>query len=145
MTLTNRETNLAVRLVRGAALKPDDSGKLSARKAEYFEPDRRAPLASYEGEVPREGARVTRSHQFVAGWTVRHISDGPEQPGRPRRRLEGPSTRLNSADRCVYALLWLRAGYAGCWRNSGDQHDLTTPKRTEIKLPDERVALRGAV
>ena len=65
MTLTTRETNLAVRLVRGAALKPDDSGKLSARKAEYFEPDRRAPLASYEGEVPREGARVTRNSQFA--------------------------------------------------------------------------------
>jgi hypothetical protein len=60
-------TKLAVRLVRGAVLKPDGSQQIVRSQGRILNPDNRAPLAFYEEEVPREGACVTRSYQ-LARW-----------------------------------------------------------------------------
>lgn len=64
-TDANDATKLAVRLVRGAVLKPDGSQQIVRSQGRILNPDSRAPLAFYEEEVPREGARVTRSYQFA--------------------------------------------------------------------------------
>jgi len=64
-TDANDATKLAVRLVRGAVLKPGGSQQIVRSQGRILNPDSRAPLAFYEEEVPREGARVTRSYQFA--------------------------------------------------------------------------------
>ena len=64
-TDANDATKLAVRLVRGAVLKPDGSQQIVRSQGRILNPDSKAPLAFYEEEVPREGARVTRNYQFA--------------------------------------------------------------------------------
>jgi hypothetical protein len=66
-TDANDATKLAVRLVRGAVLKPDGSQQIVRSLGRILNPDSRAPLTLYEEEVPREGARVTRNYQ-LARW-----------------------------------------------------------------------------
>ena len=58
---------LAIRLVRGAVLQPDGSQPIVKSQGRILNPDNRRPLALHEEEVPREGARVTRSYQ-LARW-----------------------------------------------------------------------------
>ncbi len=64
-TDANDPTKLAVRLLRGAVLKPDGSQQIVRSQGRILNPDGAAPLAFYEEEVPREGARVTRNYQFA--------------------------------------------------------------------------------
>ena len=64
-TDANDATKLTVRLVRGAVLKPDGSQQIVRSQGRILNPDSKAPLAFYEEEVPREGARVTRNYQFA--------------------------------------------------------------------------------
>jgi hypothetical protein len=58
---------LAIRLVRGAVLKPDGSQQIVQSQGRILNPENKAPLALHEEEVPREGARVTCSYQ-LARW-----------------------------------------------------------------------------
>ena len=58
---------LAVRLVRGAVLKPDGSQQIVRSQGRILNPDNTARLAVYDEEIPREGAKVTRSYQ-LARW-----------------------------------------------------------------------------
>ena len=58
---------LATRLVRGSVLKPDGSQQIVHSQGRILNPDNNDRLALYEEEVPREGARVTRSYQ-LARW-----------------------------------------------------------------------------
>jgi hypothetical protein len=57
----------AVRLVRGAVLKANGSQQVVRALGRILNPDGSPPLALYEEEVPREGARVTRNYQ-LARW-----------------------------------------------------------------------------
>jgi hypothetical protein len=66
-TDANDATKLAVRLVRGAVLKPDGSQPIVRSQGRVLNPDGKPSLNIYEEEVPREGARVTRSYQ-LARW-----------------------------------------------------------------------------
>lgn len=65
-TLTDPLTR-TVRLVRGALLKADGSQQIVRSRGRILNPDGAAPLAFYEEEVPREGARVTRNYH-LARW-----------------------------------------------------------------------------
>jgi hypothetical protein len=58
---------LAIRLVRGAVLKPDGSRQIVQSQGRILNPENKAPLALHEEEVPREGARVIRNYQ-LARW-----------------------------------------------------------------------------
>jgi len=58
---------LAVRLVRGAVLKPDGSQQIVHSQGRILNPDNNVRLAVYDEEIPREGAKVTRSYQ-LARW-----------------------------------------------------------------------------
>jgi hypothetical protein len=58
---------LAVRLVRGTVLKPDGSQQIVHSQGRILNPDNNARLAVYDEEIPREGAKVTRSYQ-LARW-----------------------------------------------------------------------------
>ena len=55
----------AIRLVRGAVLKPDGSQQIVTAKGRILNPDAQQRLAIYEEEVPREGVRVTRNYQMT--------------------------------------------------------------------------------
>lgn len=56
-----------MRLKRGAVLKPDGTPRVVVAKGNVLNPDPKAGLELFEEEVPREGARVTRSYQ-LARW-----------------------------------------------------------------------------
>jgi hypothetical protein len=56
-----------IRLVRGAVLRPDGSQQVIRSQGRILNPDGKPSLNIYEEEVPREGARVTRSYQ-LARW-----------------------------------------------------------------------------
>jgi hypothetical protein len=58
---------LAIRLVRGAVLKPDGSQQVVKSRGRILNPNNKSPLALHEEEVPREGARVMRTYQ-LARW-----------------------------------------------------------------------------
>ena len=59
-------TTSAVRLVRGAVLKPDGTQpEIIVSKGRILNPDGKPSLSLYEEEVPREGVRVTRSYQLT--------------------------------------------------------------------------------
>jgi hypothetical protein len=58
-------TTSAVRLVRGAVLKPDEPQPIVGSKGRILNPDGKPSLSLYEEEVPREGVRVTRSYQLT--------------------------------------------------------------------------------
>jgi hypothetical protein len=58
---------LAIRLVRGAVLKPDGSQQVVKSRGRILDPDNKTPFALHEEEVPREGARVARNYQ-LARW-----------------------------------------------------------------------------
>jgi hypothetical protein len=60
-------TTGAIRLVRGAVLKLDGSQPVVRSQGRVLNPDGKPSLDIYEEEVPREGARVTRSYQ-LARW-----------------------------------------------------------------------------
>lgn len=55
----------AIRLVRGAVLKPDGSQQIVNAKGRILNPDQQTRLAIFEEEVPREGVRVTRNYQMT--------------------------------------------------------------------------------
>jgi hypothetical protein len=99
-TDANDATKLAVRLVRGAVLKPDGFQQIVRSQGRILNPDSRAPLAFYAEEVPREGVRVTRHyHTPLAGRFDPSVDGLAQQVGRG----EGSSglrfdTRLNSAE-----------------------------------------------
>jgi hypothetical protein len=57
----------AVRLMRGAVLKPDGTQQAVRPQGRILNPDGKPSLNICEEEVPREGARVTRSYQ-LARW-----------------------------------------------------------------------------
>jgi hypothetical protein len=57
----------AIRLLRGAVLKPDGSQPVVRSQGRILNPDGKPSLNIYEEEVPREGARVTRSYK-LARW-----------------------------------------------------------------------------
>ncbi len=58
-------TTQAIRLVRGAVLKPDGSQQIVTAKGRILNPDPQQRLAIFEEEVPREGVRVTRNYQMT--------------------------------------------------------------------------------
>jgi hypothetical protein len=60
---TGNPDSRAIRLKRGVILKPDGSREIGPQ-GRILEPGRRE-LALFEEEVPREGARVTRSYQYT--------------------------------------------------------------------------------
>jgi hypothetical protein len=60
-------TTGAVRLIRGAVLRSDGTQLVVRPQGRILNPDGKPSLNIYEEEVPREGARVTRSYQ-LARW-----------------------------------------------------------------------------
>ena len=55
----------AIRLVRGAVLKPDGTQQIVNARGRILNPDQQQRLAIFEEEVPREGVRVTRNYQMT--------------------------------------------------------------------------------
>jgi hypothetical protein len=60
-------TTGAVRLIRSAVLRPDGTQLVVRPQGRILNPDGKPSLDIYEEEVPREGARITRSYQ-LARW-----------------------------------------------------------------------------
>jgi hypothetical protein len=54
----------AVRFRRGVTLKPDNTREPLPAMSQILHPDA-GPLDIFEEEIPREGARVTRSYQYA--------------------------------------------------------------------------------